>query len=91
VGRRDLSGRLVTASFCPPAHECAPTPLEIFREALELFRRAGLAWFYAYTPAYEAALSVADEREYDEWVMVLQDTQTVWMRAFENRDTGVKL
>ena len=43
------------------AHECALAmldPLEIFREGLALFRRAGLSWLEAKDPAREAALSV---------------------------------
>jgi hypothetical protein len=38
-------------------------PLEIFREGLALFRRAGLSWFEAKDPAYEAALSVFPRAE----------------------------
>jgi hypothetical protein len=28
------------------------------------------------------------EREREEWAVVLQDTRTAWMRAYERRDTG---
>jgi hypothetical protein len=68
-----------------------PDPLVIFREGLELFRRAGLWWGDAYPPAYDAALRVAPEAECDEWVEALADTHSIWMRAYENRHTGVSL
>jgi hypothetical protein len=66
-------------------------PLTIFREGLALARRAGMTWQQALHPAREAALSVADERERDEWATVLYDTRTAWMRAYERRPTGCAL
>lgn len=90
-----MGGRVQRVGPCPgsgsPAHDCAPDPLEIFREGLALFRRAGLAWFYAYEPAYEAAISATDERERAEWESVLFQTRTAWMRAYEQRSTGYAL
>ena len=66
-------------------------PLTIFREGLALARRAGMTWQQALHPAREAALSVADERERDEWATVLYDTRTAWMRAYERRPIGCSL
>lgn len=63
-------------------------PLEAFRIGLELARRAGMDWFRAERAAYEAAMAVAPEDERDEWAVVLYDTRTIWMRAYERRDTG---
>lgn len=62
-------------------------PLEVFREALALFRRAGLGWIESYPPALDAALSVV-RREYvrGEWQTAIESTKTNWMRAFERRD-----
>jgi hypothetical protein len=48
-----------------------------------------MGWFQAERAAYEAAMAVAPEDERDEWAAVLYDTRTVWMRAFERRETGV--
>jgi hypothetical protein len=63
-----------------------PDPLEIFREGLALFRRAGLSWFDAKDPAWDAALSVVpDEAARDEWSNALYATRTAWMRAYERR------
>ncbi|HEX4483520.1 MAG TPA: hypothetical protein VH081_07000 [Solirubrobacteraceae bacterium] len=74
------------------AHECPPEPIEVFRDGLTLFRRAGLFFTHAYSPALDAALLVApNERERDEWLEAIQSTRTAWMRAYERRDTGVKL
>jgi hypothetical protein len=76
----------------PPTHECAPDPLEIFREALALARRTGMSWFEAERPAFEAALSVEpDPAERDDWIIVLHDTRTAWMRAYERRPANSTL
>ena len=69
-----------------------PDPLEIFREALALFRRAGLSWFDAQVPAYWAAMSVVpSEAQREEWRIALYSTRTAWMRAYERRSTGLSL
>jgi len=45
--------------------------------------------------ADERARRVAErdrlEQERDEWTLVLRDTRTVWMRAYERRPTGSAL
>jgi hypothetical protein len=71
----------------PPTSALAVAdPLEIFREGLALFRRAGLSWFDAKDPAWDAALSVVpDETERDEWSNALYATRSAWMRAYERR------
>jgi hypothetical protein len=59
---------------------------------LALFRSAGFSWFEAEHAARETALAVElDPAERDEWFIALMDTRTVWMRAFERRDTGRQL
>jgi hypothetical protein len=76
----------------PSGHECAPDPLEIFREGLVLARRAGMNWEQAYRPAREAALSVEPNKWHrDQWAIALYDTRTAWMRAYERRPTGCTL
>lgn len=63
-----------------------PDPLAIFREALALFRRAGLSWFEAQYPAYYAAMSVVpSQAQRQEWSVALYSTRTAWMRAYERR------
>lgn len=70
----------------PTSAPLMPGPLEIFREALALFRRAGLSWFDARVPAYYAALSVASsENQREEWAVVLSQTATEWMRCYERQ------
>lgn len=67
-------------------------PLAILREVLVLSRRAGFRWFSAYPVARELALQVvADRDERDAWSVVISDTCTTWMRAYERRPTGCRL
>jgi len=48
-----------------------------------------MMWFHAYPVAYEAALSMEpDKHEREEWALVLSETSTVWMRAYERNPTG---
>jgi hypothetical protein len=77
----------------PSAHECPPEPIEVFREGLALFRRAGLFFTHAYAPpALGAALLVArNEHDRGEWLAAIQATRTAWMRAYEHRHTGYAL
>jgi hypothetical protein len=65
----------------------SPNPLEIFREGLALFRRAGLSWFEAEPPAYEATMRVAPAEEAEEYSNAIYSCRTAWMRAFERRPT----
>ncbi len=45
--------------------------------------------FHAYPVAYEAARSMEPDRhEREEWALVLSETSTVWMRAYERDPTG---
>ena len=63
-----------------------------YSEGLALPRRAGMNWFQAEPAAYEAALSVApNQAERSDWAVVLYDTRTAWMRAYERRPTGFAL
>ena len=67
-------------------------PLTAYREGLALARRAGFSWFDAEPAAYEAALSLApNQTERSDWAVVLYDTRTAWMRAYERRPTGCAL
>jgi SRSO17 transposase len=90
VGGRCVQGSPFPSVGRPPTSEFSD-PLEIFREGLALARRAGMSWFDAYYPAEDAALSVAPERERDEWAEAIHDTRTAWMRAYERRPTGCSL
>jgi hypothetical protein len=75
-----------------PARECIPEPIKVFGQALALFRRAGLFFTHAYSPALDAALRVArTESERGEWLEAIQATRTAWMRAYERRNTGWSL
>jgi hypothetical protein len=98
VGERGLSGGAATSAsgspFLSPRSSTSALlePLEAYREGLVLARRAGMSWWDAERAAHDAALSVVtDEAERDEWVLVLMDTRTVWMRAYERRPTGCSL
>jgi hypothetical protein len=94
-GQGDRRGVLPDSApvLCPPTS--APPvmdPLEAFCEGLALARRAGMPWQQAQYPAREAALLVApSDDERDEWEVVLYDTRTAWMRAYERRPTGCAL
>jgi hypothetical protein len=86
VGGRTAKGSLLLSTPGCRSSAHASGPLEIFREGLALFRRAGLSWFDAKEPAWDAALSVVeDEAERDEWDLTLYSTRTAWMRAYERR------
>lgn len=83
-----MSGRGLSSPDSPVRSQ-RPGVLEMFRQGLALFRRAGLPWWDAERVARDAALSVEpDEEERDEWGTVLYDTRTVWMRAYERRELG---
>lgn len=97
AGRPQRKARLAAlaraaASPEPTRPRLTAEPLTIFREALALFRRAGLPWGTAKLPAREAALSVAPSAaEREQWDEALEATQGAWMRAYERRDTGSPL
>ena len=67
-------------------------PLATFREGLTLARRAGLSWWRALPPAYQAALSVeSDEQEREEFRLALDATLSDWRDAYEHRPAGFAL
>ena len=67
-------------------------PLATFREGLALARRAGLSWWRALPPAYQAALSVeSDEQEREDFRVALDATLHHWRAAYERRLTGCSL
>lgn len=76
----------------PITEDDQPGPLDYLRDALTLARRAGMPWHDAYPVACDTALAAAkDDEQRDEWLEVLHDTRTVWMRAYERRPTGIAL
>jgi hypothetical protein len=67
-------------------------PLEAFREALALARRAGMSFIQAYHPAMKTALRQAPTRtERDEWEAVLRDHRPIWQRAYERTGAAFPL
>ncbi len=97
MGERGFSGGAATSASGSPfplprsSTSALLEPLEAYREGLALARRAGMSWWDAERAAFDAAMFVAPEAERDEWLLVLMDTRTVWMRAYERRPTGLAL